>query len=576
MDTQSSTLPVNLPVHLVWPSPTNPRKRFNEDHVNGIAETMKTVGVLQAIVVRKFKGRPNNFEIVAGETRWRAAKVAGLKEIPASVRELSDSEVIKIQVIENLQRADLHPLEEAAGFKALLDNSQDLVEYSVDNLADEIGKSRTYVYDSLKLLELEDESVKLFYDGKLTRSSALLLARLEPEDHASVRTFITANTDPSYREIKAQAEIVVNKSNERKKLQIELEKAYALAFDMTTIDGKKTVVLDPSDTALYKEWAPYGEQGLCYNGWAKDGYVTQDATYYISNDYEQYTVKDILDEAEYVDSVYIITKDCKVVIVMHKAKTWAWIQQRRDNGSFVPQKRKPTPPTERIVLQEAEGKRRLKVATAICNTLHNNQALDRDAILNLVLSEAIQIVYGNSSYNANAELKKLMEIDKDIDITDYLSKARSIDENINLLTVALTTDGIGPEYNWQEEDADEEEYARLRAIAQLVGVDPDSADAKPALTPLPAAQPTNTTETKIDVAVAESLGELSNEESGDQIMSAAPALSSKPLPPGFAKAKEKALKKQAKTVMTVSHQTSTGSVTKTRSNGQTITTHTMK
>lgn len=169
----------------ITPSPTNPRKRFNADDLQELANSIKLHGVMQPILVR-----PTNslevaagtapffeYEIVAGERRYRAAKLAELEYIPAIEKELSDIETMQLQIIANMQRADLHPMEEAAGFKALLEN-KDAGSWDADQLAEKISKSRSYVYNSLKLNELCTYAKDMFFDGKYGREIALLIARI--------------------------------------------------------------------------------------------------------------------------------------------------------------------------------------------------------------------------------------------------------------------------------------------------------------------------------------------------------------------------------------------------------------
>src|SRR5690606_14398087 len=118
------------------------------------------------------------YEIIAGERRYRASKLAGRTTIPAIVREISDLEVLELQIIENLQREDLHPLEEAESYEALLEQHKADPDYSVDLIAAKLGKSRAYIYARLKLCALRPAARKAFYAGTLTASTALLLARI--------------------------------------------------------------------------------------------------------------------------------------------------------------------------------------------------------------------------------------------------------------------------------------------------------------------------------------------------------------------------------------------------------------
>lgn len=178
-----------LPCAEIIPSPSNPRKRFDATYLAELAESIKSHGLIQPITVRPLPlaafleynrqrqtgdDSTPRYEIVVGECRWRAAKLAGLTEIPAFWRELDDKQVLEIQVIENLQRRDVHALEEAEGYEALMQHHG----YKADEIATKIGKSRGYVYGRLKLTALCKEARAAFFDGKLDASTALLVARI--------------------------------------------------------------------------------------------------------------------------------------------------------------------------------------------------------------------------------------------------------------------------------------------------------------------------------------------------------------------------------------------------------------
>jgi len=177
-----------LPVASISPSPSNPRKHFDDAYLAELAESIKAHGLIQPITVRPLSldgllvfnkhAHPDDerptYEIVVGECRWRAAKLAGLTEIPALWREMDDKSVLETQIIENLNRRDVHPLEEAEGYERLMKHHG----YTADTLGDKVGKSRAYIYGRLKLLALVPKARELFYEGKLTSSTALLIARV--------------------------------------------------------------------------------------------------------------------------------------------------------------------------------------------------------------------------------------------------------------------------------------------------------------------------------------------------------------------------------------------------------------
>jgi len=166
------------------PSPTNPRKTFDPVALDELAASIREKGLIQPIVVRPHhNGRGAEvdlalYEVVAGERRYRASRLAELGEVMCIVRDLDDVAVLEIQTIENLQRDDLHPLEEAQGFAALMKSAG----YDVERIAKRIGRSGKYVYDRVKLLQLVPELRTVFLEGEITAGHAILLARLSPAD----------------------------------------------------------------------------------------------------------------------------------------------------------------------------------------------------------------------------------------------------------------------------------------------------------------------------------------------------------------------------------------------------------
>lgn len=161
----------------IVPSPTNPRKHFDPAKLAELTESVKMRGVLQPILVRKHHGIENRFEIVCGERRWRAATAAKIGEMPVMICDLDDEAVLEVQVIENLQRDDLHPLEEAEGYDALMK----MHGHTAADIAAKVGKDKSYVNKRMKLLALIPKARETFYANKITPSIALLLARLPDE-----------------------------------------------------------------------------------------------------------------------------------------------------------------------------------------------------------------------------------------------------------------------------------------------------------------------------------------------------------------------------------------------------------
>jgi ParB family chromosome partitioning protein len=158
--------PRALPIELIGRNSQQPRKHFDEEDLNELASSIRTHGVLQPILVRP-TGQ-GKYEIVAGERRWRAAQRAGLHAIPAVVRELDEVDVLEIAIIENVQRTDLNPIEEAQGFQALIDR----FGRTQQDIADAVGKSRPHIANMLRLLQLPEELQVMVRDGRLSAGHA--------------------------------------------------------------------------------------------------------------------------------------------------------------------------------------------------------------------------------------------------------------------------------------------------------------------------------------------------------------------------------------------------------------------
>jgi len=158
--------PRSIPIDLVQRNPQQPRKHFDESDLTDLANSIRAHGVLQPILVRPIAD--GRFEIVAGERRWRAAQRAGLHAIPAVIRELNEVEVLEIAIVENVQRTDLNPIEEAQGFQALIDR----FGRTQQEIADAVGKSRPHIANMLRLLSLPDDLQEMVRDGRLSSGHA--------------------------------------------------------------------------------------------------------------------------------------------------------------------------------------------------------------------------------------------------------------------------------------------------------------------------------------------------------------------------------------------------------------------
>ena len=170
-NSESQTIEKLVPVEKIYPNPNQPRKSFQEEKLIELANSIKTKGIVQPLIVRKKKGAKESFEIVAGERRWRAAQRAQIHELPVIIKEFTDIEVLEIAIIENVQRADLNPIEEALGYKNLMEN----FDHTQDGLSKEIGKSRSHIANLLRLLNLPSSVQELLISGQLTAGHARAL-----------------------------------------------------------------------------------------------------------------------------------------------------------------------------------------------------------------------------------------------------------------------------------------------------------------------------------------------------------------------------------------------------------------
>ena len=159
-------------INKVEPNRDQPRKNFDEDALEELADSIRQVGLIQPIVVQDRKGY---YEIIAGERRWRACKKAGLKEIPVIIRNFTEQEIVEISIIENIQREDLNPIEEAMAYKRLLEE----FNLKQDEVAEKVSKNRTTITNSLRLLKLTDDVQQMIVDGKLSTGHARAIISIE-------------------------------------------------------------------------------------------------------------------------------------------------------------------------------------------------------------------------------------------------------------------------------------------------------------------------------------------------------------------------------------------------------------
>ena len=167
--------PRAVPVELLHPGRYQPRRTFDAESQQALVDSIRAQGILQPLLVRRHPDQEGHFEIVAGERRWRAAQAAQLHEVPVVLRELADREALEIALVENVQRQDLNPLEEAEGYRRLLDE----FHHTQEDLARAVGKSRSHIANLLRLLVLPEEVRELMREGQLTAGHARALIGLE-------------------------------------------------------------------------------------------------------------------------------------------------------------------------------------------------------------------------------------------------------------------------------------------------------------------------------------------------------------------------------------------------------------
>jgi ParB family chromosome partitioning protein len=157
-----------IPIANLKPSPSQPRRLFNKNSINELADSIKAKGLVQPLVVRPSPSDSNSYEIIAGERRWRAAQIAQLHEVPVVIRNFNDTEALEIAIIENVQRSDLSPIEEAAGYKRLIENHG----HTQEDLSGIVGKSRSHIANIIRLLSLPQSIQDMITEGKISSGHA--------------------------------------------------------------------------------------------------------------------------------------------------------------------------------------------------------------------------------------------------------------------------------------------------------------------------------------------------------------------------------------------------------------------
>ncbi len=214
---------VKVKISKVEPNREQPRKNFDEDALLELAESIKQFGVLQPLLVQD---RKDYYEIIAGERRWRAAKIAGLKEVPVIIKKLTEQEMVEISLIENIQRENLNPIEEALAYKRLL-NEFNLKQ---DEVAERVSKSRTAVTNSMRLLKLNEKVQQMVIDDMLTTGHARALLGIEDQEKQYVIAQQIFDEKLSVRETEKLVKKIQKEKDLPEKKKEELDEQVALAY----------------------------------------------------------------------------------------------------------------------------------------------------------------------------------------------------------------------------------------------------------------------------------------------------------------------------------------------------------
>ena len=230
-------VPMMVKISMVEPNQNQPRKQFDEDALLELTESVKQYGILQPLLVSEKK---DYYEIIAGERRWRAAKLVGLKEVPVIVKEFSEQELVEISLIENIQREDLNAVEEAMAYKRLMDE----FHLKQDEIADRVGKSRTAVTNSMRLLKLSAKVQQMLIDEMITAGHAraiLAVSDMEKQESLAMRVF---DEKLSVRETEKLVKAVLAPPKEKKSHSYSAEDAAYenLEEKMKSIMGTKVLI----------------------------------------------------------------------------------------------------------------------------------------------------------------------------------------------------------------------------------------------------------------------------------------------------------------------------------------------
>lgn len=239
-----------VPIEKINPNLNQPRRYFDESDLNDLADSIRSKGIIQPLVVRPHPNKNGEFEIVAGERRWRASQIAQIHQIPVVVREFSNEDVLEVAIIENIQRADLNPIEEAAGYRQLMEK----FGHTQDQMAQALGKSRPHIANHLRLLVLPKDVQDLVIRGKISSGHARAL--ITSKDPSEIAKLIISR-GLSVR----QTESLVKKPSGEKPVRLGQKSKDA---DTRVLEGDLSAALKMDVSILHKPNQVFGEIKIRY------------------------------------------------------------------------------------------------------------------------------------------------------------------------------------------------------------------------------------------------------------------------------------------------------------------------
>lgn len=255
--TEESNSAVTLKISDIEPNRSQPRHEFDEESLRELADSIAIHGVLQPLLVRPVAD--GSYQLVAGERRWRASRMAGLIEVPVIIREMTDSEMMQISMIENLQRENLTPLEEALGYKSL---SEDY-GLTQDEISKSVGKSRPVIANALRLLKLPQAVLNLLADGTITSGHARALLSFNDEDEMVRVAQVINQNDLTVRDIERMAK-KFNNSKEKKPVEVHKRSSFYDEVELALNEhlSRKVKVINGKENSGFLEIEFYSEEDL--------------------------------------------------------------------------------------------------------------------------------------------------------------------------------------------------------------------------------------------------------------------------------------------------------------------------